>query len=184
MIRFEEYPEWISSPSFIIFLLFGWKPILLLLFSFFFFRRTESGAEREASAGNETKSVVCAFDNTPSRETFRKNVRGNRVGELIRREDTTSEIIYGFNRTSWPGKNIWIVESNKVNAKIWMKKLTPRLNIYIYIYYSLALYTNNINSEFTRWINSVHLAFPGYYLMPAEERERERERCCKVAPVK
>lgn len=56
-----------------------------------------------------------------------------------------------------------------------MKKLTPRLNIYIYIYYSLALYTNNINSEFTRWINSVHLA--GYYLMPVERKgARERKR--------
>lgn len=59
-----------------------------------------------------------------------------------------------------------------------MKKLTPRLNIYIYIYYSLALYTNNINSEFTRWINSVHLA--GYYLMPVE-RKRARERKRDVA---
>lgn len=58
------------------------------------------------------------------------------------------------------------------------KANTAAKYIYIYIYYSLALYTNNINSEFTRWINSVHLA--GYYLMPVE-RKRARERKRDVA---
>lgn len=60
--------------------------------SFFFRGSGESGAEREASAGNEiTKSVVARVRSI--HRTFSK--KRNRAGEeLIRREDTTSEIIY------------------------------------------------------------------------------------------